>query len=243
VVFFPLPEIAEGAGFRSCRRCQPKETAADPRLERVREAVRFMDVQAEEPPTLVEMGEHLGMSPHHLQREFKKILGITPRQYADTRRLGRLLVAATPAGVCAVKLGDSDKELKADLHDEFFAASIQRDEKILRAPVKEVLRSLKGSEPHIDLPLDVRATVFQRKVWAHLRTIPAGETMSYGEVAEAIGQPRAARAVAKACATNRVALIVPCHRVVCADGEPGGYRWGAERKQKLLKRERNRSRK
>lgn len=302
VRLFALPELAEKAGFRSCRRCRPRDAACEPNLERVREAIRLIDARPESPPTLTELGAQAGVTPSHFQRAFKQAVGITPRQYADALRLGRfrallreggdltdamyaagygsssrlyerandllgmtpatyrrggagaeiayavarspigrLLVAATAKGVCAVRIGDSDEALEADLRREFFAAEIRRDEKRLKGPIEAVLRHLKGSGPQeAELPLDVRATAFQRRVWTHLRTIPAGETRTYTEVAEAIGRPKAARAVSRAVATNGVALIVPCHRVVRADGGLAGYRWGVERKRVLLERERRR---
>lgn len=148
--------------------------------------------------------------------------------------LGKLLVAATASGVCAVKLGDTNRALEEDLRQEFPAASIDRD-RIVRAEwVSAIVDRLHGSQPADDLPLDVRGTAFQWQVWRALQRIPFGETRSYSEVADAIGQPRAVRAVARACATNPVCLVVPCHRVVPKSGVPGGYRWGVARKSKLL---------
>ncbi len=152
--------------------------------------------------------------------------------------LGYLLVAATERGICAVRLGDSESELEDGLRREFPAARLERDQATLGCWVQELLDSLEGNRPPLDLPLDVRATAFQRRVWEALRAIPRGFTRSYREVAEAIGQPRAARAVARACAANPVALVVPCHRVVREDGGLGGYRWGIERKRALLELER-----
>jgi AraC family transcriptional regulator of adaptative response/methylated-DNA-[protein]-cysteine methyltransferase len=151
--------------------------------------------------------------------------------------LGRLLVAATNKGVCSVMLGDSDESLKKDLSDEFSAAEIRRDEKRLRPWVDAIVENLKNKSPNINLPLDIRATAFQRQVWQQLRAIPYGETHSYSDVAKAIGQQKAVRAVARACATNPVALVIPCHRVIREDKSLGGYRWGLERKKKLLERE------
>lgn len=152
--------------------------------------------------------------------------------------LGKLLVAATPSGICAVKLGDSNRSLEEDLGREFPAASLQRDQVVRAEWVRAIVEGLEGSAPAADLPLDVRGTAFQWQVWRALQRIPFGETRSYADVAEAIGQPRAVRAVARACATNPVCLVVPCHRVVPKSGRPGGYRWGAERKSHLLALER-----
>lgn len=156
--------------------------------------------------------------------------------------LGRLLVAATPRGVCAVTLGDVDAPLEANLRHEFPAAAIRRNDGQLRRAVEVLLGYLDGDVAHVDLPLDVRATAFQRRVWQHLRTIPQGGTVTYGDVARAIGRPTGARAVARACAGNPVAMIIPCHRVVPVGGGLGGYRWGTERKRALLDRERGRTR-
>jgi AraC family transcriptional regulator of adaptative response/methylated-DNA-[protein]-cysteine methyltransferase len=177
-------------------------------------------------------------------------LGMTPATYGKGGRgavinyavaetpLGRLLVAATDKGVCSVMLGDSEANLKADLLEEFPAANIRHDDKPLRMAVNAIVDHLKSKSPRIDLPLDIQATAFQRQVWEQLRAIPYGETHSYSEVAKAIGQEKAVRAVARACATNPVALVIPCHRVIREDKSLGGYRWGLERKRKLLKTER-----
>ncbi len=135
-------------------------------------------------------------------------------------------------------LGDSAAELEADLRTEFDAARVreQRGGK-LEGFVDAILSYLEGTEPHLDLPLDIRATAFQRRVWQELQQIPFGETRTYADVAQAIGQPKATRAVARACATNPAALVIPCHRVVREDGDLGGYRWGVERKRSLLEME------
>jgi AraC family transcriptional regulator of adaptative response/methylated-DNA-[protein]-cysteine methyltransferase len=151
--------------------------------------------------------------------------------------LGRLLVAATEKGVCAVSLGDDDAVLEAALLHEYPAATIQRDGADIREWVNAILSYLNGQQPDLDLPIDVQTTAFRWRVWKNLQTIPRGSTRSYSEIARELGQPQAARAVANACATNPVALIVPCHRVVQANGDTGGYRWGKERKQKLLEQE------
>ena len=150
-----------------------------------------------------------------------------------------MLVAATTRGVCAVQFGERDEELEATLSAEYPAADIRRDESVLGDWVEGLLRHLDGSQPDLGVPLDLQATAFQLRVWEELRRIPYGETRSYGKVAEAIRQPTATRAVARACATNPVALLTPCHRVVRESGELGGYRWGVERKQRLLERERS----
>jgi len=151
--------------------------------------------------------------------------------------LGRLLLAGTERGICAVYLGDSDAQLEAELLKEFSAADVQRDDTELNPWVSAIVDHLNGRQPHLDLPLDVRATAFQWRVWQELRAIPYGSTRSYSDIARALGQPKAVRAVARACATNPVSVVIPCHRVLREDGSLGGYRWGLKRKQSLLDRE------
>jgi AraC family transcriptional regulator of adaptative response/methylated-DNA-[protein]-cysteine methyltransferase len=152
-------------------------------------------------------------------------------------RLGRLLVAATAKGVCSVSLGDDDTELAASLQREFSAAKISQNDDALRDYAQSIVAHLEGAPTRLNLPLDVRATAFQWRVWQALREISYGETRSYAQVAQSIGSPTAVRAVARACATNPVALLVPCHRVLRGDGKPSGYRWGLERKERLLELE------
>jgi AraC family transcriptional regulator, regulatory protein of adaptative response / methylated-DNA-[protein]-cysteine methyltransferase len=303
VVFFHLPETAERAGFRSCKRCHPRNTATgDPHVEIVRRACLYIENHVDKHPTLEDLSTHTGVSPYYLQRVFKRIVGISPRQYADAMRLeqfktgvkrgatvtgamydagygsssrlyeraksklgmtpadyrrggkemkityaivdcalGRLLVAGTRKGVCAVRLGDTDQILEKNLLNEFSAAEVIRDDKGLGGWVEQIFNHLGGDQPHLDLPLDVQATAFQWSVWEKLREIPYGSTRSYSEVARAMGRPSATRAVARACATNPVALVIPCHRVVREDKSLGGYRWGIERKRALLKQEASRS--
>src|SRR5579872_1272292 len=176
-------------------------------------------------------------------------LGMTPATYRRGGRgmdiafttvhspLGRLLIAGTERGICAVSLGDSDEPLEDGLKAEFPQARIRRDRSRLQLWASALVCHLCGSMPHLDLPLDVRATAFQCQVWQELRKIPYGETRSYSQIAQALGRPKAVRAVANACAANPTALVVPCHRVVRGSGETGGYRWGEERKRALLSRE------
>jgi AraC family transcriptional regulator of adaptative response/methylated-DNA-[protein]-cysteine methyltransferase len=151
--------------------------------------------------------------------------------------LGWLLVAATEKGVCAVKLGDDPAALEADLRRELPRSEITADRRAHRDWVGAIADHVRGSYGDLDLPLDVRGTAFQWRVWRALQQIPVGETRSYAAVARAIGRPSAVRAVARACASNPVCLVVPCHRVVTSDGRVGGYRWGADRKRRLLDRE------
>ncbi|HWE64762.1 MAG TPA: bifunctional DNA-binding transcriptional regulator/O6-methylguanine-DNA methyltransferase Ada [Chloroflexota bacterium] len=176
-------------------------------------------------------------------------LGMTPTAYLKggagmnihyttaTSPLGWLLVAATERGICVVRFGESAADLEQALAREFSAATLERDDAALQPWVDALARYLDGRQPRLDLPLDVQATAFQSRVWEALRAIPYGSTRSYSQIARAIGQPTAARAVAQACASNPAALIIPCHRVVRDDGSLSGYRWGVERKRSLLARE------
>ena len=297
VVFFPLPEAAEAAGFRACLRCRPREAAPqDPDLKLVRTICSYIREHApEDIPTLAELGSEANLSPFHLQRIFKRVMGITPRQYAEAGRtkhlkvrlreagtvtealydagfgsasrlyepaagrlgmspatyahggkgmnitytlvdspLGRLLVAATGKGICAVSLGDSDDALIAALTGEYPAARIHRDDNALKERVGLVLEMLSGKKPDTGLPVDIQVTAFQWQVYQALLAIPPGDTRTYEEVAKAVGRPKAVRAVGHACATNPVAVVIPCHRVVRKDGHLGGYRWGLDRKKRLL---------
>ena len=152
--------------------------------------------------------------------------------------LGRMLVASTETGICGLSFGDQDASLEAFLAAEFPRAGRLRDDNRLAGPAAAVLAYLNGAGPRLDLPLDVQATAFQRRVWEELRRIPYGETRTYSQVAQAIGQPSAVRAVAHACASNPAAVVTPCHRVVRSDGSLAGYRWGLSRKQRLLEQER-----
>jgi AraC family transcriptional regulator, regulatory protein of adaptative response / methylated-DNA-[protein]-cysteine methyltransferase len=177
-------------------------------------------------------------------------LGMTPDKYrrgavASTVRyaiadspLGRMLIAATERGVCAIQFAASDGELIEGLRHEFPFAQRKPDESGLQSWIAALLQQMAGKELNAALPLDIRATAFQRRVWTYLQSIPFGETRSYGQVANAIGQSTASRAVARACATNPVAVAIPCHRVVREDGSLSGYRWGVERKKALLDMER-----
>jgi AraC family transcriptional regulator of adaptative response/methylated-DNA-[protein]-cysteine methyltransferase len=151
--------------------------------------------------------------------------------------LGRLMVAGTEKGICAVMLADSDEKLEQELRDDYPRAALTRDGSAFTQWVRGIVAHLEGNRPHLELPLDVQGTAFQWKVWRYLQSIPYGETRSYSDVASAIGAPSSVRAVARACATNKVSLLIPCHRVVGKSGSLAGYRWGIERKKKLLQKE------
>lgn len=177
----------------------------------------------------------LGMSPASYKRGGE---GAEIRYAIAGSAFGRVLVAATARGVCAVSLGDRDDALREALVAEYPRATIARDDVAMREQLEAVLTHLSDRSSLATLTIDVRATTFQRQVWEALRAIPTGERRSYGQVATAIGNPGATRAVASACAANPVALVIPCHRVVRGDGSHGGYRWGAARKGSLLAAER-----
>jgi AraC family transcriptional regulator, regulatory protein of adaptative response / methylated-DNA-[protein]-cysteine methyltransferase len=176
----------------------------------------------------------LGMTPGAYRRGGA---GATVRYTTAATPLGRLLVGATDRGVCAVSLGNDDARQVAALRREYPAAAVERNDAALAPAARTILAYLDGRRPRLEVPLDIRATAFQGRVWDALRAIPYGSTRSYAEVARAIGRPAAVRAVANACAANPVPLIIPCHRVIRADGDLGGYRLGVERKRSLLKRE------
>ncbi len=149
-------------------------------------------------------------------------------------RLGRMLVAATPRGICMVSFGSDDAVLLNALEQEYPKAHIVPGDQRMTEWVAAMLAYLEGSSPILDLPLDVQATAFQRRVWEELRRIPYGETRTYSQIARSIGSQAAVRAVGRACATNPVSVVTPCHRVLRSDGSLGGYRWGLERKKLLL---------
>ena len=317
VQFFLTPEQAEQAGYRACLRCRPKSASGNDQSDGVKAICRFIEQHLDEPVTLDRLGKEFHQSRFHLQRRFKALLGITPREYADSCRLrllkrnlqagdnvtramydagygsssrlyektasqlgmtpdkyrrgaiaaairytcadsplGRMLIAATERGVCSIQFAQSDGELIEGLRREFPFAARKPDDGGLQAWVDAVLRSMKGErmkgermkggsmkggELDSSLPLDIRATAFQRRVWTYLQSIPFGATRSYSQVAKAIGRPSAVRAVARACATNPVAVAIPCHRVLRENGGLAGYRWGIGRKKTLLEMERARS--
>ncbi len=176
----------------------------------------------------------LGMTPDKYRRG---AIAATVRYACADSPLGRMLIAATDRGICSIQFARSDAELIEGLKREFPFAARKPDDRGLQTLISSVLGKMAGREPNAALPLDIRATAFQRRVWTHLQSIPFGQTQSYSQVAKAIGQPTASRAVARACATNPVAVAIPCHRVVREDGNISGYRWGVDKKKKLLNME------
>ncbi len=177
---------------------------------------------------------HIGMTPDKYRRG---AIAARLRYTCTNTSLGRMLVAATDKGVCAIQFADTDEELEQGLKHEFPFAIRRRDDEWLKNWKGKIVDQMHGKAMDTALPLDIKATAFQRRVWAYLQSIPCGETRSYAEVAGSIGQPTAARAVARACATNPVAVAIPCHRIVRGNGEMGGYRWGIQRKKALLEME------
>ena len=300
VAFFRRGAEAEHHGYRACRRCRPDAPASDLRVARVEAACRLLDADG---ARIGDVAAQLGVSADALRRDFQRVLGVSPKQYAGARRvdrlrtelrdgrdvtgalytagygsssrlyeqsdarlgmtpasygaggagasisfttapspLGALIVATTPRGVCWIALGAEAMELEDDLRHEFPAATlIARDDAALAPLVDEVLRRIDGQLPGAQLPLDVRGTAFQLRVWQELQRIPRGETRSYRDVAAAVGVPDGARAVGAACGSNPLSVVVPCHRVVTAGGGLGGYAWGLEAKQRLLDVERERA--
>lgn len=252
-----LDELARRAGlsrfqfqrtFRTIVGVTPKHYAEACRLRKLKENLRQSpDVTA----AIYSTG--YGSSSRVYERADEH-LGMTPKQYREggsnqiithatvDTPLGKMMIGATDRGICFVQFGRTREELLAALEKEYPAALLETMREPAPAQFREWIDALSahlaGRQPHLDLPLDIRATAFQKRVWDYLRSIPAGETRSYAEVAEAIGQPTAFRAVANACARNRVAIVIPCHRVIRGTGELGGYRWGVERQKKLLARER-----
>lgn len=298
VVFFETVDEAQQGGYRACRKCTPN---ARPKTEVMRQkmirACRRLE-QSQHPVNLETLAAEAEMSRHHFQRCFKKIIGVTPKQYetqyrADRFRdelssarpvteaiyaagygsgntvygknhdhlsmqprvfkkggagecitfgtvscfLGWLIVAVTRRGICAIEFGDEPELLTAQLKERFCNAEFSNSDSSFQALIQEVAAYIENPEVEFRLPLDIQGTVFQQKVWQVLRRIQPGETRSYSDIAEQLGVPGATRAVARACACNTLAVVIPCHRVLRKDGSISGYRWGVERKKLLLKNE------
>ncbi|HEY1682012.1 MAG TPA: bifunctional DNA-binding transcriptional regulator/O6-methylguanine-DNA methyltransferase Ada [Candidatus Tumulicola sp.] len=299
VAFHASIAAARAAGFRPCRRCRPDgRSIADARATLIASICRTIE-RAETPPSLAELADAARLSPSYLQRTFKAVTGVSPREYAAAHRtervrdslqqkssvtqaifdagfnssgrfyerstqllgmtparyrdggagetirfavgesqLGSVLVASSARGVVAILLGDDPEQLVRDLQDRFARATLVGGDREYERLVARVVGFVENPRIGLDLPLDVRGTAFQQRVWNALQAIPAGSSASYSEIASRIGAPKAARAVAAACAANALAVAIPCHRVVRADASAGGYAWGVHRKQMLAERER-----
>lgn len=297
VEFFLSAEEATAAGFRPCKRCNPEEAVRTLGEKRVREAAKYIEKHPDQSLSLDALAARVTLSPFHLQREFKKIFGLTPRAYQAALRVGRLksnlaggesvsratysagfgssravyetaaktmgmtpgefrrggegkriryeigksplgkiLVAATEKGLCSVAIGDHASELERDLAKTFPGAAITATKGTDKQMSKwlDLVVNIASGRKTQSPPLDISGTAFQLKVWDALRKIPAGSTRSYSQVATELGLKGASRAVGSACGKNPVALVIPCHRVLRGDGALGGYRWGVERKEKML---------
>ncbi len=293
VTFFDDTAGARAAGFRPCKRCQPEGLPRE--REIVIRACAVLDAHPHDRLTLAQLSDAVHLSPFHLQRLFKRVVGVSPRQYQAAGRgaalrdalrggapvtraavdagygsssrlyasasrelgmlpsafrrhgagwridyaiastsLGQVLVAATGNGVCSIAFADTRAALLDELTATFANAERVESPDRIAPFVAQIEAYLSGAQHRIDLPLDVGATAFRLRVWDALRRIPYGETRSYTQIAAALGAPRAVRAVAGACASNPVALAIPCHRVVRQGGAPAGYRWGVARKLALL---------
>jgi AraC family transcriptional regulator of adaptative response/methylated-DNA-[protein]-cysteine methyltransferase len=300
VIHFDTAAAAERAGFRPCRRCRPERAMSpgDDTLARVHATCRAIET-AEAPPTLAALAAAAGLSRFHFQRLFKRVVGVTPREYFVAHRrerlqralatgedvaaavygagfgsasrvyersdallgmspaayrrgatgerircgfarcaLGWLGVAMTARGVSAIELGASRAEIERSLARRFDRAVLEPADDAASEWLVAAVAFVEQPVKPLELPLDICGTAFQQRVWRALQRVPPGETVSYGTLARTVGTPGAARAVARACATNPVALAIPCHRAVAADGKSGGYRWGIARKRALLERER-----
>ncbi len=297
VRFFEAVDAAEAAGFRACKRCDPKGERAAIARAVVEDACACIEAE-EAIPSLEKLAERSGYSRFHFLRMFRDHTGLTPRSFAEgvrARRLqaalvagarvadavaeagygsesrvyedtgkllgmtpgalrrggagetirtaladspfGRLLVGATASGVCFLGFAEPDDALLGDLRQRFPNARIVPDDAALTDTVRAVVAFMVEPRQALDLKLDLRGTAFQLRVWEALRSIPPGQTRTYAQLAEMVGNPRAIRAVARGCATNPVSLAVPCHRIIGSDGCLTGYRWGVPRKRTLLARE------
>lgn len=298
VQFHATAVEAEKAGFRPCKRCKPSQTSLKERqISLMAEVCRFIET-SETPPSLEALANMADMSQYHFHRIFKKVTGLTPKDYASAlqaRRvrqelsqgrpvteaiydagygaqsrfyekasgmlgmtpsrfksggadteirfaigectLGSILVAASARGICAIALGDAPEKLLNELQDQFPRANLVGGDSTFEEWVAKVVGFVETPSLGLDLPLDIRGTAFQQRVWRALKEIPVGATVSYTDIANRINMSKAVRAVAGACAANKLAVAIPCHRVVRNDGDLSGYRWGIERKHALLQRE------
>ncbi|KVE33465.1 bifunctional DNA-binding transcriptional regulator/O6-methylguanine-DNA methyltransferase Ada [Burkholderia sp. TSV86] len=300
VAFFADAVAARAAGYRPCKRCRPEGLPRE--LEIVNRACAVLDAHRQDRFTLAQLSDAVHLSPFHLQRLFKRVVGVSPRQYQAAQRgaalrealqsgaavtraavdagfnsssrlyesvprelgmlpsafrrkgagltiayatadtpLGMVLVAATDKGICKIAFGDAAELLVDELRASFANAALVESPERIAPFVEQINAYLSGTRERFDLPLDIAATAFQQRVWDALCRIPYGQTRSYTEIAEALGVPRAVRAVASACASNPVALAIPCHRVVQKSGSLAGYRWGLPRKAALIDAEAQRA--
>ncbi len=297
IVLFDSPNEAEDAGYRACLRCEPSEYYP-PNEAFVERITNYIARNIDEKLTLGRLAEEFEVSKYHLQRTFKSVLGMSPRQYIEAQRLElfkshirngenvesamtgsgfksrsrlyekvsdklgmtpteyreggtdvsiwytvietaitKVLVARTERGICALYMGENESRLVVALMEEYPYASITRDDEGLREAVGPLTSYFDGANFNPRLPLDIHRTAFQWRVLKAIQEIPPGETRTYSELAESIGNPKASRAVASACGRNPVGILVPCHRVLRKDGGLGGYRWGLPLKEKLLEYE------
>lgn len=301
VEYFKTCGDAEAAGYRACKRCKPRAMSkAEETEQKIIHACRIIE-ESETSIKLDALATQVNLSPYHFHRLFKKIVGITPKQYASRQKsrrfqtnlktspsitdaiyssgysssgsaydkkrdqlamkpkvyrkgaegvtityglsqcfLGWVIVAATDRGICAIEFADDPETLPEQVQARFPKAQLNKADRGFKKLIKEVVDFIESPKDTFQVPLDIQGTAFQQKVWEVLRQIQPGETTSYTDVAERIGKPNAVRAVASACAANKLAVVIPCHRVVSKSGKTGGYRWGPDRKQRLLKSEQDR---
>lgn len=301
VEYFSTCDDAEVAGYRACKRCRPTAISKNEEVEhKIIRACRIIE-ESETSIKLEELAIRVNLSSYHFHRLFKKIVGVTPKQYAsrhqsrrfqknlktsssitdaiysagygssgsayDKKRdqlamkpkvylkgangvtityglaqcfLGWVIVAATHRGICAIEFGDDSDTLPEQIQARFPKAQLNKADIEFETLLKEVVDFIELPKENFQVPLDIQGTAFQQQVWEVLRKIKPGETISYSDVADLIGNPNAVRAVASACASNKLAVVIPCHRVISKTGKTGGYRWGAERKKRLLESEQDR---
>ena len=298
VEYFISSQDAQASGYRPCKKCKPTGTTVKEEVEhKIIKACRIIE-NSNTVPKLVDLAKELELSPYYFHRLFKKIVGVTPNQFASNYRsqrlrsclksgesiteafydagfssssgaynknqdqlsmkpkeyraggvglaihygvaeciLGWIIVAATDRGICTIEFGDDPAMLPRQLQERFPQATIIKAGPGFTSLIEEVVKFIKAPHDNFNIPLDIQGTAFQQQVWSILRQIEPGQTMSYTEVAEQIGKPNAVRAVATACAANKLAVVIPCHRVISKDGKLSGYRWGVERKKMLLDNE------
>lgn len=302
VEYFTTCEEAETAGYRACKRCKPgKKSKAVETEQKIIHSCRIIE-ESEISLKLDELAAQVNLSPYHFHRLFKKIVGVTPRQYASRNKsrrfqkslktspsitdaiysagygssggvydktqdqlamkpkvyrkgaagititygfaqcfLGWVIVAATDRGICAIEFGDDPDTLQGQVQSRFPKAQLKEADSGFKTLIKEVVEFIELPGGDLIIPLDIQGTAFQQQVWNVLRRVKPGETLSYTEVAEKIGNPDAVRAVASACASNKLAVVIPCHRIISKAGKLSGYRWGTKRKKMLLDLEKDSS--